>query len=190
MEFILKMCCKQILPKNYIVDPQELENIQKSTDNTLYMLSTSVPELESILFDLLLKCFLNTIYDDAVVVILRCLTHLASKREKTECCETAFIRCLALLADPLPNFRGCFILNFLKNIKPCDVDSYKSVWDLKIPQLLKYLEQNFENINLAEWHDLVFDFLNLLLETTNNESFNEVIVSNAKKQLDVYSSTK
>ncbi|CAG9858443.1 unnamed protein product [Phyllotreta striolata] len=190
IEFVLKMCCKQVLPKNSIIDPQELENIQKSTDNTLYMLGTSVPELETVLWNLLLKNFLITTYDDAVVVIMRCLTHLASKKEKPECCDTAFIRCLALLADPLPNFRGCYILNFLKHIKPCAIDSYKAVWDVKIPQLLKYLEQNFENINFPEWHDLIFDFLNLLLETTNNESFNEIVVSNAKKQMDVYNSIR
>ncbi|CAG9840062.1 unnamed protein product [Diabrotica balteata] len=190
IEFILKMCCKQILPKSIILDPQELDNIQKSTDNTLYMLSTSVPELESVLWNLLLKCFLNPAYDDAVVVILRCLTHLASKRDKVESCETAFVRGLSLLARPMPNFRGCFILNFLKNIKPCSVESYKIVWDGKIPQLLKYLEQNLENFNVIEWHDLVFDFLNILLETTSNESFNEIIVINAKKQLDIYSSTR
>nr|XP_023029049.1 maestro heat-like repeat-containing protein family member 1 [Leptinotarsa decemlineata] len=190
MEFILKMCCKQVLPKNSDVDLQELQNIQKSTDNTLYMLSTSVAELEVILWDLLLKCFLSPAYDDAIVIILRCLTHLASKKEKVESCETAFIRCLSLLSNPLPNFRGCYILNFLKNIKPCKVDAYKAVWDVKIPQLLKYLEQNYEHFNTTEWQDLLFDFLNILLETTNNGPFNEVIVSKATSQLDVYNNSR
>ncbi|KAG5897176.1 hypothetical protein JTB14_022538 [Gonioctena quinquepunctata] len=190
MEFILKMCCKQILPKNNYVDSQELQNIQKTTDNTLYMLSTSVAELEIILWELLLRCFLNPAYDDAIVIILRCLTHLASKKDETESCETAFVRCLSLLANPLPNFRGCFILNFLKNIKPCSVDSYKAVWDVKIPQLLKYLEQNYENFNVTEWHDLLFDFLNILLESTSNGPFNEIIVFKATKQLELYNNVR
>ncbi|XP_056636032.1 maestro heat-like repeat-containing protein family member 1 [Diorhabda sublineata] len=190
MEFILKLSCKQILPKNHNIDTKELENIQKSSDNTLYMLTTSVPDLESFLWDLLLNSFLNPVFDDAIIIILRCLTHLASKRDSIQCCDTAFVRCLSLLANPVPDFRGCFVLNFLKNIKPCNVETYKSVWDTKIPQLLKYLEQNFENFHVSEWHDLVFDFLNILFETTDNTLFTEIVVTNTKKQLDVYNNTR
>lgn len=193
MDFVLKMCCKQILPKNVEIDLQELENIQKSSDNTLYMLSTSVPELENVLWDILLKRLLGSTYDDAVVIILRCLTHLASKREQDDSspsCEVAFVRCLALLANPLPEFRGCYILNFLKNIRPCNIKSYRPVWDTKIPQLIKYLEQNYENFNALEWQDLLFDFLNILLESVNNESFNEIIVFKARKQLEIYNNVR
>ncbi|KAJ8930968.1 hypothetical protein NQ314_016182 [Rhamnusium bicolor] len=166
-----------VLPKNNDINVQELQDIQKSADNTLYMLSTSVPELEDILWNLFTKCFLGPAYDDALVILLRCLTHLASKKEKTQSCEAAFVRCLALLANPLPNLRGTYILNFLKNIKPCDVDSYKTVWDMKIPQLVKYLEQNYDNYNPLEWQDLLFDFLNILLESVKSGSFNEIFVN-------------
>nr|CAI5839463.1 unnamed protein product [Callosobruchus analis] len=151
--YLIKMCCKQAVPKNSDIDLHELQNIQKSSDNTMYMLITSIPELEGILWDLLLKSFLGSSFDDAVVIILRCLTHLASKKEKIESCEVAFVRCLALLSDPLPAS---------ENIKPCNMDSYKSVWDAKIPQLIKYLDQNYENFNNIEWQDLLFDFLSIL----------------------------
>ncbi|KAJ8916184.1 hypothetical protein NQ315_016323 [Exocentrus adspersus] len=188
MEFILKMCCKQVLPKTPDVDSQELQDIQKSADNTLYMLSTSVPDLENTLWDLFIRCFLGPAYDDAVIILLRCLTHLASKKEKSS--EAAFVRCLGLLANPLPSFKGTYILNFLKNIRPCDVDSYKTAWDSKIPQLLKYLEQNYDSFNPLEWQDLIFDFLTILLENVKSEAFNEIVVFNARKQLDVYSENR
>lgn len=193
MDFVLKMCCKQVLPKTVEIDPQELENIQKSADNTLYMLSTSVPELEPILWELLLKRLLGSNYDDAIVIILRCLTHLASKKDSNDSsntCEVAFVRCLALLANPLPDFRGCYILNFLKNIRPCNIKTYRSVWDVKIPQLVKYLEQNYENFNMSEWQDLLYDFLNILLDTVGNASFNEIIVFKARKQLEIYNNVR
>lgn len=190
MEFILKMCCKQVLPKNSDVDAQELQDIQRSADNTLYMLSTSVPELENTLWDLFIRCFLGPAYDDGLIILLRCLTHLASKKEKPKSSEAAFVRCLALLANPLPSFRGTYILNFLKNIKPCDVDSYNTVWDSKIPQLLKYLEQNYDNFNTLEWQDLIFDFLTILLENVKNESFNEILVFKARKQLEIYNDNR
>lgn len=189
MDFVLKMCCKQVLPKNIEIDVQELENIQKAADNTLYMLSTSVPELEAVLWDLLLKRLLGPMHDEAVVIILRCLTHLASKKDQNEsnnACEVVFVRCLALLANPLPDLRGCYILNFLKNIRLSSIKTYRPVWDTKIPQLNKYLEQNYENFNPSEWQDLLFDFLNILLEAIDNQSFNEIIVFKARKQLEMY----
>ncbi|CAH0557118.1 unnamed protein product [Brassicogethes aeneus] len=190
MEFILKMCCKQTIPKNNDLSPLEMSDIQKSADNTLYMLSTSVPELENILWILLLQCFLGPVYDDAVVILLRCLTHLASKRESVGSCEAAFVRCLGLLADPLPAFRGTFILNFLRNIKPCELEGYKPVWDSKIPQLIKYLEQNYDNLNYSEWHDLLFDFVSLLLQSVKSESFSEIIVFQSRKQLEIYNNNR
>uniref|UniRef100_V5GXH5 HEAT repeat-containing protein 7A n=1 Tax=Anoplophora glabripennis TaxID=217634 RepID=V5GXH5_ANOGL len=190
IEFILKMCCRQVLPKNCDVEAQELQDIQRSADNTLYMLSTSVPELEDILWGLFIRSFLGIAFDDALIILLRCLTHLASKKEKTKSSEAAFVRCLALLANPLPSFRGTYIINFLKNIRPCDVDSYKTVWDTKIPQLLKYLEQNYDNFNPLEWQDLIFDFVTILLENVKNESFNEILVFKAKGQLETYSDNR
>lgn len=188
MEFLLKLCCKPILLKPNEIDSNELFDIQKSADNTLCMLSTSIPELESTLWRLLMQCFLGPTYDDAVVVLLRCLTHLASRKPSLEVCDAAFIRCLTLLATPLPGFRGTFLLNFLKNIKPCAVDRYKQVWDTKIPQLLKYLEQNYDNFNQEEWQDLVFDFLGIMLDTIKDQPCNEALILIARKQLTMYNS--
>ncbi|EFA03008.2 maestro heat-like repeat-containing protein family member 1 [Tribolium castaneum] len=190
MEFLLKLCCKPANLKNNEIDGGELFDIQKSADNTLCMLSTSVPELESTLWSLLMQCFLGPSYDDAVVVLLRCLTHLASRKTTTEVCEGAFVRCVTLLAMPLPGFRGTFLLNFLKNIRPCDVERYKSVWDLKIPQLVKYLEQNYDNFNHLEWQDLVFDFLSILLESIKDQKFNETLILTARKQLEMYNNNR
>ncbi|RZC37257.1 hypothetical protein BDFB_008476, partial [Asbolus verrucosus] len=190
MEFLLRLCCKPILIKNNEIDSGELFDIQKSADNTLCMLSTSVPDLESTLWQLLMQCFLGPAYDDAIVVLLRCLTHLASRKTTAEICDGAFIRCVTLLAMPLPGFRGTFLLNFLKNIRPCSVDGYKTVWDSKIPQLLKYLEQNYDNFHQLEWQDLVFDFLSILLETIQDQKFNESLISTARKQLDMYNNNR
>ncbi|KAH1014351.1 hypothetical protein HUJ04_003198 [Dendroctonus ponderosae] len=190
LEFVLKMCCKQAQPKNSEITPEELQEIQTSADNALYVLTTSIPELHEILWQLLLKCFLSTGYDDAVVIVLRCLTYLASKRETAKSCEAAFVRGMVLLSNPLPSLRGTFILNFLRNIQPCDVASHKTVWDLKLPQLSKYLDQNYDGFNMLEWHDQMFDFLNLLLSSVGNGAFNEILLSKAQKQLELYNNIK
>ncbi|XP_066159161.1 maestro heat-like repeat-containing protein family member 1 isoform X1 [Euwallacea fornicatus] len=190
LEFILKMCCRQSLPKNADVPLGELQEIQTSSDNALYVLTTTVPELESILWHLLLQCFLSTAYDDAIVILLRCLTYLASKKDPAHSSEAAFVRCMVLLSNPWPSLRGTFILNFLRNIAPCDTSLYKTVWDGKLPQLSKYLDQNYDGFNSVEWHDQLFDFINFLLENVNNGAFNEVLLSKAQSQLELYNNTR
>lgn len=189
MEFILKLCCKPTSNKHSDIDSQELWDIQKSADNTLYMLSTSITGLQDILWDLLLSCFLGHSYDDACIVLLRCLTHLASRKTDMENCEAIFIRCLALLVKPLAEFKGTFVLNFLKHVKLCKSVSYKSVFDSKIPQLLNYLEQNYDNFNESEWQDLILNFFTLVLEALKEPTFNETLVFKAKQQLLCYNQT-
>ncbi|KAL3282132.1 hypothetical protein HHI36_005326 [Cryptolaemus montrouzieri] len=186
MEFILKLCCSLTVPKNNDVNLQEIEDLQKSADNTLCMLSTSVPELEDTLWNLLMKSFLSPNYDDAIVVLLRCLTHLAARKEVAPKCEAAFVRCLILLSIPLPGFRGTFILNFLKRVKPCELNNYETVWDMKIPQLMKYLEQNYDNFNDNEWKDLVFDFMDILLDAIKDEKCFHELLKTARDQLLLY----
>ncbi|KAF5275577.1 hypothetical protein FQA39_LY06689 [Lamprigera yunnana] len=187
LEYIVKLCCKQVPPKNSQFDQQELADLQTSADNTLYMLSTSVLELEDILWNLLTKCLLISEYSESCVTILRCLTHLAARKDCKITSEAIFVRCLALLAQPLVNFRGTFILNFLKNIKLLQQDSYKTVWDAKVTQLIKYLEQNYDNFQYKEWEDFIFDFLSLLIQAVDNTEFNEALILDSKNQLPLYS---
>ncbi|XP_050312813.1 maestro heat-like repeat-containing protein family member 1 isoform X2 [Anthonomus grandis grandis] len=189
LEFILKMCCKQKLnPKNAPYSPQELQDTQQSADNALYVLTTSSEtDLEDVLYQLLLKSFLNTLYDDAIVIILRCLTYLASKRERTERFEERFVRCMVLLSSPIPQCRGTFILKYLKHLAPGDLPLYKQVWDSKLPHLQKYLDQNFDGFNVLEWHELLFDFVNLLQQSNGgNESRGELVLTKAQEQLEFY----
>ncbi|CAG9771935.1 unnamed protein product [Ceutorhynchus assimilis] len=190
LEFILKMSCRQLLPKNSDISLEELKDIQTSADNALYVLTTSVPELEATLWGLLLKCLLNTKYDEAIVILLRCLTYLASKKLQTQNSEAAFVRCMVLLSNPLPALRGTFLLNFLRNISPCNGFAYKPVWEVKLPQLSKYLDQNYDGFNVVEWQDLMFDFLNLLLENVKDDGLNQNMLAKAHQQLELYNNIR
>lgn len=189
LEFVLKMCCKQSLPKNTDVTPDDLLEIQTSADTSLYVLTTSLPELDQTLWQLLLKCFLGNNYEDATAILLRCLTYLASKRDIPPSCEEAFVKCMILLSSPLMSMRGTFILNFLRKVAPCDVSSYKTVWDVKLPQLGKYLDQNYDGFNSIEWQDQLFDFISLLLGNVENGAFNEILLAKAQRQLELYNHT-
>ncbi|XP_017784468.1 PREDICTED: maestro heat-like repeat-containing protein family member 1 [Nicrophorus vespilloides] len=185
LKFIVSLCCKQHIYSP--TDQQEITETKQVADNTLYMLSTSVKELECVLWDLLLKCLLAAEYSDACVVLLRCLTHLASRKVSGgQSSDAAFVRCLALLARPLDNFRGNFIINFLRNVKLLDSEPFNVIWESRLPHLLKYLEQNYDSFNVKEWEDLLFDFLTTLLEAANDIKFEESLVTCIKDQLPLY----
>ncbi|KAF5298497.1 hypothetical protein FQR65_LT01276 [Abscondita terminalis] len=186
LEFIVKLCCKPIIHKTNNIDPQEVVDLHTTADNTLYMLSTSVPELDDILWDLLLGCFMLSEYTDSCVTVLRCLTHLAARKDDKLTSEDVFVRCIALLAQPLVAFRGTFILNFLKNIKIHNSNAYKSVWDTNVNQLLKYLEQNYDNFHYKEWEELIFDHLARTMKAIHDEKFNENLIIQAKRHLSLY----
>lgn len=65
----------------------------------------------------------------------------------------------------------------------CKNVNYKPVFDSKIPQLLNYLEHNYDNFNEDEWQDLILDFFTLVLEALKEPTFNETVVFKAKQQL-------
>lgn len=181
MEFIVTLCSKQITTKEQ--NNHEIQELKQTADNTLYLLSTSVPMLEGTLWKLLLECFLSNEYEEACIILLRCLTYLASKGLAKEPCESAFVKSLICLTRPTLNFRGTFTLNFLRNIKPCANEEYKSIWDTQIPHLLKYLEQNYEALNEKEWEEMLFDFVSILLTSVTDEGFKESLIVKAKEQL-------
>lgn len=60
------------------------------------------------------------------------------------------------------------------------------MWDTKIPQLTKYLEQNFDNLNIAEWEDLILKFL-ILLSQSGDDALNETIVQTGMERTNLYS---
>lgn len=166
MEYIVKLCTKQTIGKE--TNTQELFELKQTAENTLYMLSTSIPELETILWNLLLRCFLSAEYEEASIILLRCLTHLASKGCSHEANQAAFVRCLICLVRPLPCFKGTYALNFLRNIKPCVSEEFRPVWDSKIPQLLKYLEQNYDTLNEKVINIETINFLIVFFDYVRN----------------------
>ncbi|KAK5646733.1 hypothetical protein RI129_005197 [Pyrocoelia pectoralis] len=187
LEFILKLCCKQIPNRYNHFSQQELSDLQTTADNTLFMLSTSVIELEDVLWNLLITSLLTLEYSESCITILRCLTHLAARKYSGDTCVAAFIRCIALLAHPVTEFRGTFILNFLKNINLYNGASYKNIWDAKVAHLIKYLEQNYDHFQHKDWEYLIYDFMGLVLENIKDDTFKESLILEAKKQLPLYS---
>ena len=62
-------------------DGSLLEELQGTCANTLYLLATTVPQVENTLWPILLHCLLTSQYTPASSHIARCLVHLATKRK-------------------------------------------------------------------------------------------------------------
>lgn len=58
-----------------------LEELQGTCANTLYLLATTVPQIENTLWPVLLHCLLTSPYTPACSHIARCLVYLATKRK-------------------------------------------------------------------------------------------------------------
>lgn len=171
------------------VSIEDLYDLQKSASTTLYMLSSSLPTLQDVLWKVILKCFIGHTYEEAYIVILRCLTNLVSKsdyiKEKN---EELLIRCFALLSNPLTDFRGTYVLKFLRYVRLNQNALYKtSVLENKLAQLQNYLDQNHENFNQNEWQDFVLDFLALLVDNSTEVNYCELIIKKTEEQLAYYS---
>lgn len=185
VEFIIKLSQLQSTVKETVLN--ELTDLRSAADNALFMLCTSVPDLETILWHLLAKCFLSPEYIGAQMIILRCLTHLASKAKYKEYGDGIFVRCLVMLACPVNEFRGTYVLNFLRHTTMFEKEATKSVWTLKTTQLLKYLESNYDVLNEKEWELMLLDILNDLIKMEDDEGLSLTLVTKMREQLAFFS---
>ncbi|XP_054283514.1 maestro heat-like repeat-containing protein family member 1 [Macrosteles quadrilineatus] len=167
VEFLVRHCC----PNPNFSGP-EWEELRAMCSSTVYLLSTTVAEVESLLWSVLLRLLLIPEYDPACATMARSLAHLAVKRNNQMVTKNGggipsppavFARCLALLGSPLNNNRGPYLLNFLQHYCPHLQPSLAKIWDHKIPQLVNYLEVS--EWSESEWEALVLEFVSSSLQT-------------------------
>lgn len=163
VEFIVRQCS---------ITKEEDERFRKATkmdadtvtplqlrsmcDNILSLLTTTVPAMESVLWPYLLEVIVPTQYFDALSVVSKSLSHIASKKREADDEKymidfdkevnlpkpVAIIpRLLVILSRPheRPNI-GENVLNFLKSMGPVLHPSIGGLWDEVIPKLATYLK--------------------------------------------------
>lgn len=202
IEFIVKLCClQQTTNSKGVQDMSDTEwsEMVRTCDNSLYLLTTSVLELENVLWNLFLQCVLNKDYTNAFCTLMRCLTTLAVKRKErlkiedgdgtssvVPTAEAVYARCLTLLAAPLTNSRGVHILNFFKNYSLCVHKSLRALWDVQVVQLLKYVEENGDDWLLGPWEERILEFLTATLKEIDNVQWTESLAMKFTEQVPLY----
>ncbi|XP_014251764.1 maestro heat-like repeat-containing protein family member 1 isoform X2 [Cimex lectularius] len=159
VEFLVRHCA--VLPTQIGLEHNELANVCSST---IQLLSSTVENMQDLLWNCLLKLVTDSTYDHAVPVITKALTQIAPKRDPKYCegepsRELVLCRCFALLGSPLNSNRGPAILCFLQQFSPFISVHIADLWTYKLPQLINYLQ-------VSEWSESEWD--SLLLEMINN----------------------
>lgn len=206
--FIIKLCCTPnvINPKGVQdIDSNEWYEMIRTCDNSLFLLTNAVLELENTLWKLFLDSLLNKEYTEACCTLLKCLTSLAQRKRETLQIgsgfdeemgpnisdlpkpESIFARCITLLSAPLNANRGTYILNFLKNYAPFINKHLQALWDSQIPQLLRYLEQNSDKWKVQMWEDRVHEFLTYTIKEVDELRWTEALASKFVEQVPLYS---
>lgn len=83
--FIIKLCCTPNVVNSkgmQEIDSTEWFEMVRTCDNSLFLLTSTVLELENVLWRLFLECFLNREYIEACCTLMRCLTHLAGRKKE------------------------------------------------------------------------------------------------------------
>ncbi|XP_046989834.1 maestro heat-like repeat-containing protein family member 1 isoform X1 [Schistocerca americana] len=188
---------------NYTDSENVLEDLSHTCASTLYLLTTTVSEVEGTLWPLLMKCYLLSEYTTACTPIARCLAHLSSK----DCCEkmlsggmgnehthkvphsfSLFGRSLALLGNPSQTKRGIYILSFMKNIAKMINPHLCPLWEQKIPDLISYLKESTFEIHDQVWDELLLEFVSSTLTEVDEEKWTLEMGEQLKEQLTLYTS--
>ncbi|XP_063232625.1 maestro heat-like repeat-containing protein family member 1 isoform X2 [Bacillus rossius redtenbacheri] len=188
VEFIVKHSCAVVTPAGKDgrdgrdEEAVQGEELRVTCGNTLYLLATTVPQVEGLMWHLLLSFLLEPQYIAASPVLARCLAHLATKRDDTLLCSTSlkgpvpcassvFGRCLVLLGRPLESSRAVFVLTFLKSYASSANRHLRPLWDQKIPELLQHIEDYKDKWQESLWDDLVLELLSATLNEVDEEKW-------------------
>ncbi|XP_052059790.1 maestro heat-like repeat-containing protein family member 1 isoform X2 [Mytilus californianus] len=192
IEFIIKQSAlKNDPPGKRSPDPEYVSNqaLRTMCDHVLQLLTTTVEDMEHVLWPYLLELIVPEQYTEAQGVVCKCLSHLATKKrkEQTEDYEIDFetqanipkpealIARLMVLAGRPQNGRnrGIHVLTLMQGLVPNLNENLVELWDTVIPKLIQYLEDasKEDSWNQKNWEDLSLKLLSKSLDVVDNEEW-------------------
>ncbi|XP_047135268.1 maestro heat-like repeat-containing protein family member 1 isoform X1 [Hydra vulgaris] len=209
VEFIIRMCSLKEEDKIFkrIVESEDAtwSSIKLMNENILQLMATTIENMEDILWPYLVEFVLPVNYTEAIMALCRALTFLANRKQENKDSkfsiqpsnntsipkpQALLARLIVLTGHPLKgNGRGLHILSFLKayslNISPEIVQ----MWDVVIPKLTLYLEENscdVDNWNQKAWEDLILKLLAKTLSEINSEDWYLTLGQEMGTQISLY----
>lgn len=187
VDFILRQCTVMSDDSDHKRDGAEGadgESLRAMCDNILQLLSTSVPEVESLLWPRLLDFLVAPEFSNAVTPIIKSASNILNKKAPADGQEhlepipyerfvhangpyALFARLIVLAAVPFPDARGRHILTFMQLFGAYISKHVPTLWRVRIPLLQHYLDthmgSNGEMLTLpwdqSQWQHWLMAFL-------------------------------
>lgn len=200
-EFDLKLKKSGAKPGATEITPEKLRTM---CDNVLHLATTTVDNMELILWPYLFEFLISPKYTEALHVICRCLAHVAHSKRQTNAADylldfdkevnlpkpTEIIaRLLVMLNEPLRRGQlGIRILQCLQSIGPVLNPLISDMWDNAMPKLAHYINENGESEiwDGNTWEDLTLRLLSETIKLVNDEEWTQALGENLSNQLEFY----
>src|SRR3990167_5076446 len=180
------------------------ERLRTMCDNVLHLATTTVDNMDTILWQYLFEFLVSPKYTDALAVICRCLAHVASEKRKNNAADyeldfdkevnlpkptEIIVRLLVMLNEPLR--RGQLvsrILQCLQSIGPVLNPLVSDMWDNAMPKLVHYINENAgtDAWDNNTWEDLTLRLLSETIKLVNDEEWTQLLGENLCAQLESY----
>lgn len=189
LEFIITQCSYDSPP----TDKGELRNLTIDCENSLFLLSSTVPDIKPSLWPLLLKALLNCDNDETLATISRCLTQLVNVQHKQENAsahrseiivpsnESIYVRSLSLLIDHTNKKMVQNLISFLSSYCEYVHKDLKVSWDMDLKKLGVYLDSN--DFCIDTWESLILDLFRSSIYQVNDNKWIEVVLHKILEQI-------
>lgn len=207
VRFILRNSCALHKPSNDLGTTDEQDELMQSCRNSLFILSASVPSMDELMKQELLRAYTQLDYTSICGVIAKCLAKLYARRPdpttpRDESAptspattpgsetsvdsisftnpETIFVRSLILMGNENETTRIDNILQFLKHFCPHLNKHLRQLWLGKIPELVNLISKPvvfYEHLN---------SFVLATIRDVDDFKFAESLVAKLANQLSLY----
>uniref|UniRef100_A0A8C5QGU4 Maestro heat-like repeat-containing protein family member 1 n=1 Tax=Leptobrachium leishanense TaxID=445787 RepID=A0A8C5QGU4_9ANUR len=207
LEYLIKLCCMtpEMTLKRQNSEPEDVtdENVRRISINTLYLISTTVDRMTSILWPYLLEFVIPIQFSNALTPLCKSLVQLGQKKQE-EGVETFLIN--YNLNANLPSPHGLFarllvvsamlelgdgrsaaalrLLNVMQiNIHP----TVGQCWGHEVPQLLQHLDEDEgKSLTPKDWEVKMLKFLVDTLQAVADDAWICQLAAEMSKQLPNY----
>jgi len=213
IEFIIKQCSItdkeiELFDAKHSKDKEKPEltpeKLRTMCDNVLHLATTTVDNMDSILWPFLFEFLVAPKYTDALHVVCRCLAHVASKKRQNNAPDylidfdlevnipkptEIIVRLFVLLNEPLRRGQlGIRILQCLQAIGPVLNPLVSDMWDNAMPKLAHYINENAdtESWDPNTWEDLILRLLSETIKLVGDEEWTQILGDKLCEQLEFY----
>ncbi|KAM4029121.1 maestro heat-like repeat-containing protein family member 1 isoform 2-T2 [Anomaloglossus baeobatrachus] len=209
LDYIIRLCCvsaeNSVRRQNFEQEEVTEESVRRISVNTLYLVSTTVERMSSILWPHLLEFVVPVQFTNALTPVCKSLVHLGQKKQE-EGVEGFLINYNVNVTLPSPHALYARLLVVSASLDPSDgrnaaalrllsvlqINIHPSIgqcWEQEIPPLLLLLEETPEKLpQQTAWEDRLLKLLVGSLRAVSDDAWIFQLSQEMRRQLPGYTS--